>query len=384
MHQAKSTAIIYGMIHFLVDFCCAFFVFSSGALTKDFYIGFLIYNFLAFAMQMPVGLIADRIKKNYLTAAAGCLFVLGALVMSWLYKDNEIVMRAALALAGIGNCLFHVGGGIEVMKRSKDKATPLGIFVSPGAIGIFLGTLLGKQRETLSLVFVLLLLGAVLLLIYNSKKQQIQMEEVLGTEDDMYGKEEVSETKAPVYLPDKVNNLGLAIGAITCFFLVVVFRSYLGMIAAFPWKDTVSSAVIALAAVFGGKLTGGFLADKWGVSKAAVGTLLASSLLFVLSDFIWAGVFALFFFNMSMPITLYLAAKVLHRQNGFAFGILTFAIFVGFLPAYAGFNRCNNLILTGLSLISLIFLGIGTSLCKGMLAEKRAKTVVDMKEDALS
>ena len=383
MHQIKSTAIIYGIIHFLVDFCCAFFMFSLGPLTEDFYIGFLIYNFLAFAMQMPVGLIADRIEKNSLTAAAGCLFVLGALGASWLYPKSENMMWAALSLAGIGNCLFHVGGGIEVMKRSADKATPLGIFVSPGAVGIFLGTLYRKQEKELGSVLMFLLLGTALLLICSSRKQLRKIEEILGTEDVVYGKAEVWETEAPDYTHKNTKHLGLIIRVMICFFLVVVFRSYLGMIAAFPWKDTVFSGTMALAAVFGGKLAGGFLADKWGVQRTAVVTLLTSSLLFLFSDFMVAGVLAVFFFNMSMPITLYLAAKVLGRQNGFAFGILTFAIFVGFLPAYAGLSRCNSLILSGLSLASLIFLGIGACLCQRMFVENIVKAGDDTKEDTV-
>ena len=43
----------------------------------------------------------------------------------------------------MGNACFHVGGGIQVLNDGGDRAAPLGIFVSPGAFGIFSGTLLG-------------------------------------------------------------------------------------------------------------------------------------------------------------------------------------------------------------------------------------------------
>ena len=119
---------------------------------------------------------------------------------------------------------------------------------------------------------------------------------------------------------------------------------------------------MTLLAVFGGKLAGGFAADKLGIRPAAIGTLLTASILFLLSDYMVAALPALFLFNMSMPLTLFLAAKVLHRQNGFAFGILTFAIFIGFLPAYAGASLCNSRILSGLSVLSLLFLGVGATL----------------------
>ena len=41
-------------------------------------------------------------------------------------------------------------------------------------------------------------------------------------------------------------------------------------------------------------------------------------------------------FNMSMPVTLYLLAVNLPGLYGFSFGLLTFGLFLGFLPVYAG------------------------------------------------
>lgn len=363
MHQVKSVAGVYGMIHFLVDFCCAFFMFSASGRIEEFYIGFLLYNFLAFALQMPVGLIADRIKRNPYVAALGCLLVLGALLCLWICPGGQDALWAGLGLAGTGNCLFHVGGGIEVMKRSKNEAAPLGIFVSPGAIGIFFGTMLGREGNLSPVFLTGLLAGAVIWLFYISRGQGAALAEGLCRDAQM--------TDAGFVQPYTV-----AVGAVLCFFLVVVFRSYLGMIAVFPWKDTLTEGILVLAAVFGGKLAGGFAADKLGIRKAAVGTLGAATVLFLGSDVMWAGVLALFFFNMSMPITLYLAAKVLKGQNGFAFGILTFGIFIGFLPAYAGGNACSRWILTVLSALSLIFLGAGVCLYKRLTRQADREGIV--------
>ena len=41
---------------------------------------------------------------------------------------------------------------------------------------------------------------------------------------------------------------------------------------------------------------------------------------------------------MTMPITLWAAAKLLPGAKGFAFGMLTFALFLGFLPVYLGWS----------------------------------------------
>lgn len=372
MRQKKSVAIIYGEIHFLVDFCCAFFMFSMVLQIRDFYIGFLLYNFLAFALQMPVGLIADRVKKNRYVTAYGCLLVMGALLCLLVSAGKPVVLWAGLSLAGTGNCLFHVGGGIEVMESSGGKVAPLGIFVSPGAIGIFLGTMLGRKATLPPLLLVGLMLGTVILLFCYAKaeKQPVSVT-CLSESDEQDVKEKTIE--AVFEKENEVRSYAMMAGAIACFFLVVVFRSYLGMIVEFSWKNTLAGGMFALAAVFSGKLAGGFAADKLGLTKACMLPLLVATVLFWGSDVMWIGTLALFFFNMSMPLTLYLIAKVLKGQNGFAFGILTFGIFIGFLPAYAGYDFCDRRILMAFSAASLVLLSAGIGGYKWMYRQKELK-----------
>ncbi|MDR2189967.1 MAG: hypothetical protein LBP53_01965 [Candidatus Peribacteria bacterium] len=48
----------------------------------------------------------------------------------------------AVIITGLGNALFHVGGGSIALQLGHKKATLPGIFVSTGAMGIFLGTFL--------------------------------------------------------------------------------------------------------------------------------------------------------------------------------------------------------------------------------------------------
>ena len=66
-------------------------------------------------------------------------------------------------ILGIGNCLYHVGGGVDVLHFSETRQWMLGVYVSPGAIGLFLGGLLA-QKELLSLPvgFVLILTASLL------------------------------------------------------------------------------------------------------------------------------------------------------------------------------------------------------------------------------
>ena len=64
--------LIYSFAHFAVDLGCAFAMFSACESTP---IHFLLYNFCAFAMQMPLGLLADAWGKNRRFAVAGALLV---------------------------------------------------------------------------------------------------------------------------------------------------------------------------------------------------------------------------------------------------------------------------------------------------------------------
>ena len=65
-------------------------------------------------------------------------------------------------------------------------------------------------------------------------------------------------------------------------------------------------------------------------------TLLLAAGCFLLGENPVFGLLALLLFNMSMPVTLYLLARYLPGLPGFSFGLLTFALFLGFLPTYAG------------------------------------------------
>lgn len=325
---------IYGSLHFLVDFGCAFFMFRMLSKTGNFYLYFFLYNFCAFALQMPAGLLADKWNRNSLTAAAGCLLVSAA------YPAMPAKAAALpVALAGLGNCLFHVGGGIEILNEGGDKLSPLGIFVSPGAVGIFLGTLMGKGKAVPEAVPALLLLAGAVFLFTRQRKAPISFE---------------SEPK-PLSGRLRKKNICL-LPALLCLFLVVVFRSHLGMIFSFPWKKETAGGSLALLGIVLGKAAGGIAADQFGIRKTAFVSLFLSAVLFFFSERMVWGIAGLFFFNMSMPITLFLAAKLLSSSKGFAFGILTFAIFLGFLPAWLGYDRCAPMLLSAYSLMSLVLL----------------------------
>lgn len=326
---------VYSVAHFIVDFACAFLMFRSIAGTPDGDLCVLLYNFCAFAMQMPLGIIADKWNRNFLFAAIGCVLVALSYALG-------CVPIAAVFCAGIGNGMFHIGGGIDVLNISEKKLSALGIFVSPGAFGIYYGTLLGRGNDFFTAFIPLTLIVATGLIFATHKAQKGYYPKNAEFSLTGIGSREVLIT-------------------IACIFLVVCLRSYVGLALNFSWKSTGYWGTVLICAVVFGKTLGGFASDQFGVFKTSLLSLGIASLLFLFPQAPFAGVVAILLFNMTMPITLWAVAKILPGAKGFAFGLLTFGLFLGFLPVYLGVNVSSiaSWLFTLISAVSLGLLLIG-------------------------
>ena len=287
---------VYSALHFLVDGICAWAMLgqlSAGAA------GILVYNFCAFALQLPLGAVLDRLggrRTPAFFAGAGCLLtLLGALTHP--------------AVLGLGNALFHVGGGVDVIRddcRRGLGGQALGSFVAPGAMGLYLGGLLRGADGWLLLPAAAAM--ALLLCLIRSPGD-------FSTAPSQ---------KAPVLLT-------------LCCFAVVVLRSFVGFQVVFPWK-TGALAFAATAAVVLGKMAGGILAARFGARRVTVLSLSAAAGCFALGDLPLFGLGALLCFNMTMPLTLYALWRRFPRYPGSCFGALTLALFLGFLPTCFGID----------------------------------------------
>ena len=305
--ERKTMLAIYSVAHFWVDLSCAFLVFRTLMDTDALPLCLLLYNFCAFALQMPLGLLADKFDRNGLVASLGCILVALA------YLSPLPILTAVVA--GCGNALFHLGGGIDVLNTSQKRAWALGIFVSPGALGLFLGTLWGKGTNPGPLLapLGLLIITAVILQPNRNFFGSLRS-----------GNAPCDTTPVNGYAP------------LLPLFLVVVLRSYMGMNQSFDWKGAGHWAVILTIALVLGKAAGGIFMDRWGARKTSAITLIGAAALYLFCDVPILGTLAVFLFNMTMPITLWAAAKVTPGCKGFAFGLLTFGLFVGYLPGWLG------------------------------------------------
>ena len=302
----KPLLALYSIAHFWVDLSCAFLAFRFLSGSPDFLLCLLLYNFCAFALQMPLGIWADGLNRNGLLAAVGCGLTAAAFLV-------PLALPAAV-VAGVGNALFHLGGGIDVLNAGERKAAALGVFVSPGAVGLYVGTLWGGGEQVSALVplaGLLLLGGAILELCRRS-----------------FGS--LRSGNAPV----DTEPVGGSWLPLVPLFLVVALRSWMGLGQSFPWKAEWGLPLVLALAL--GKAAGGFLMDAVGPRRAAGWSLGLAAALYLLSGAPLPGLLAVFLFNMTMPMTLWAAAQLLPGAKGFGFGLLTFGLFVGCLPSFLG------------------------------------------------
>jgi FSR family fosmidomycin resistance protein-like MFS transporter len=269
---------------------------------------FLIYNGLAFALQMPLGALADSGRKYRLAMIAGVgLVCLG--VLPWVPSAH-----AAIALVGIGNAAFHVGAGAMVLRISPERAAAAGLFVAPGSLGLVAGGWYGRSLSWWPwLCVVVLATAAVAVLVLQPMAERRVTR---------------SSTQPPCSRP-------IALIAVAFLLLSVIVRSTVGMAIGAVYTGQ-SSILLGLAwAAFFGKACGGLIADRFGWIKTSVAALLLSAPLLLIDGangtFAMAG---MFLFQMTMPVTLLAIYRVFPDEPGLSFGLPTLALFIGSLPVY--------------------------------------------------
>jgi FSR family fosmidomycin resistance protein-like MFS transporter len=244
----------------------------------------------------------------------------------------------ATLLAGIGNALFHVGGGIVSLNLKPGKASMPGVFVAPGGIGLFVGSLLMKTYESYHEVFIILLLcmGLVIMLL----------------------------KRPPIfYAVEKATKVNYLVLTILLLMITICIRSAVGLSIHFPWKSKIALQIILILCIALGKGIGGFLADSYGWIKITVGSLAISALLlFFGAQIPVTGIAGLFLFNITMPVTLVAISNILPGRPGFSFGLSTLALVTGSLPTFSDYETYLSDTLTILILVSLsaaiLFIGL--------------------------
>ena len=356
--KKEVTTFAFALCHFVVDFACVSTMLCAvsrvlGGSGQDslelIALSILLYDVVAFAFQLPVGIALDKLDKNSLAAMLSYALVAGGVLLS-LVPVTFIEWLAVLLLA-VGNALFHCAGGLCVLNISQKHAGPSGIFIATGAVGVFLGTFsaqYGRLQVAFSLLVLLFLCASITRVVQKVNKKYWNIHNV------------------PFAIPEFSSRTLLAI-FLLCF--VVALRSYTGMVMAFPWKSEMLLFALSILGVFAGKALGGMVADRIGFRTTAIFSLIAAATLFVPSwEMPLMGLLAVFFFNFTMAITLASLANILHEAKGTAFGLASFSLAIGALPALMGLRLEHPLVLSAMSLISALALGVSLTLVKDTVA----------------
>lgn len=323
--------------HFGIDLACLYFYFTNfpqSGLVKVISAA-LLYNFLAFALQAPIGYFFDKFPAKRSTAI-GILFVLGGFLLGLWH-----LRTAGLVLCGFGNAFYHVGGSIGIARTNQKGLRDSGVFVSAGALGVSFGTWLAAgyalpvgffSKKT---VWILLLL---IVLLFLQRMVDSPIRETANTFS--------AGTKAVLLL----------------FSLFAVFiRSFGGLFFPASYKELFTSSehtsltiflmVMASGIVaFLGKFLGGFLSIlntrilhkllpdesldlRTGNYIFGTVTLLLSAILLTFAGHIpFLCFLGILCFHAAMPVTLFELYCILPDRPGFAMGLSTVMLFLGYLP----------------------------------------------------
>lgn len=295
---------IHAITHFMIDFACIYAL-TIGALAHSGAAMFiLLYNVLAFGLQAPLGAIADTVEDVRSITILGC----GLVVWGVFFCRNPWV---CIPLIGIGNALFHVGGATATLRHCPGNALRAGIYVAPGALGVALGTLVGKANSMSPIVMVVLL--SICLLMVNGAGPAANLQtQIFKTKNEL----------------PSLNTMPIMI----CLLSIGV-RAFAGFTAITPAGITYGFMIAAFAA-FLGKLLGGAFVRIMPWRVAAFIFVGAGGLIMALFSGSIAVYFGLFLFNMAMPLTLSAVMTSIPQKVGLGFGLTTLALLLGSAPLY--------------------------------------------------
>ena len=323
---------VFSFTHFAVDLCCIFLMsaiaFPQSLGKVEWAVCVLVYNFFAFAVQLPVGAFCDLNKRPRELAALGC----GLVSLAFLVARYTGAPVLTGVVAGIGNSCFHVGGGVDTLEQSGGRAARPGIFVATGAFGVYLARRLAGMEGIAgpASVFgiVLMIISAYLILSLGRSGEAAEEGRETGIGQA---------TGSATPMGRSVSRSAAWICG-TLLFITVLFRSYCGYLMGWGWKSVPLLGLLFTLGVVGGKMAGGLIGDRIGWEKSSIISLALAALLFRFAPGSpAAGIAGVLLFNMTMPITLTALARIMGREYyGTAFGLTTIALFMGTVPFTIG------------------------------------------------
>lgn len=300
---------LFTIAHPLVD-ACSLSVLIAGGMSWQ---RVIAYNAMAFALQLPMGLVADArpglVRGGFclgvaLTAGAALAAALGA--GGW----------RLLAAACVGNALFHLTAGKDVLDVHNGHGGPVGLFISTGALGLLAGRI-GMEHcaaaALLAFAIALAIVGVVAAVRWLGRGECVPARLADATSASL-----------PIF--ELVVLLGL--------FVLVAWRSWAGLAAGRISAGQGMALLLAGAAVtWCGKALGGYLAGllgRWRVTAASVFGSVALAFLCPPENVV-AWMALLFVAQLATGPVLSLLYDRTGRCGGMAFGLNCLGLFAGSL-----------------------------------------------------
>ncbi len=337
MKKYNGDILSMGILHMLTDLLCHFYAFCL--IPKYYPVNlfelFLLYNFIAFALQCPIGYVVDkadpaRFKRVWIGRGMGLILIGYAL------GAGKVTAVLGLISCALGNAVMHATGSRCVMRKGEGGLAGGGIFIAFGAIGVGLGDYFGllfdgSWAQCFRALFTVFLTFCLL-------------RRLLKPKDESEG------VKASGMTFDKRSLLCLSM----CLFAVFV-RSYIGFLVPNGFKELISpvagengeflKAMLPGIIGFLGKASGGIMVVLLmrllkGRDLRKMNYIYGISALLLSALFLTLGagnpvcsLVGNLLFHSVMPVTLYEVYCCLPGNPGFSLGLTTLMLFAGMLPA---------------------------------------------------
>ena len=221
MRQGKGL-IWASVTHFIVDFICAWMIFSKIPGNGPWYLELLLYNFLAFAGQLPLGLLIDHLREKH-KSISRCAASADARSV-WLFWLRESIPGFLRPLQELETGCFMQGAEHNILCEIQES------FISSRSIridrrfGYFPRFCAPVSKNSL---YPTIFVTAVLFL-YSLRDISVKNEEPVCVK-----RERESHSFS---IPDMLSVIFL--------FMVVALRSLEGSIFSFRWNDSVMTGLL--------------------------------------------------------------------------------------------------------------------------------------------
>lgn len=324
---------LFTLAHPLVD-ACSLSVLIDGGMTWR---RVIAYNAMAFALQLPMGLVADArpglVRGGFclgvaLTAGAALAAAIGA--GGW----------GLLAAACVGNALFHLTAGKDVLDSHGGRGGPVGLFISTGALGLLVGRMGMERCAAVALPAFAISLAAVAAATMGRWGTRAARRDSANAPADvpMGGAASGSacECMSEAARQDAAPPMAVAweLAVLLGLFVLVAWRSWAGLAAnRISAGQGMALLFVGAAVTWGGKAVGGYLAERLGRGAVTAASVCGSAALAFLCppDNAAAWMALLFVAQLATGPVLSLLYDRTGRRGGMAFGLNCLGLFIGSL-----------------------------------------------------